>query len=151
MSRRSDLTTSSDSDSSNSPSGGPLEETDLAVDAPLSRVVHPLREKEDAVSAGTMRAGEAGSVDSSDRRTWDIEVGVDVICTGGSKLGEVVAVKDDYIVVEKGFFMPEDVFVPKSAIDHYDEHELTLNVSKDKALHSGWDEEPEHPAHRPAM
>jgi hypothetical protein len=127
----------------NRPQNGTQEDTNLAVDAPLSDIVNPMREQEDSTSAGVMRAGEAGSTDDADGREWQIEVGTDVICTGGTKLGEVVAVKDDYIVVEKGFFMPEDVFVPKSAIDHYDEHALTLNVSKDKALHSGWDEDPE--------
>ncbi len=116
---------------------------DLAVDAPLTGLVHPLREEPRATSAGTMRAGEAGSIADADQSTWDIEVGTDVLCCGGNKLGEVVAVKDDYIVVEKGFFMPEDVFVPKSAISDLDDHALHLNVSKNQALHSGWDEEPE--------
>jgi hypothetical protein len=119
------------------------EDPDLAVDAPLTGLVHPLREESGSTSAGTMRAGEAGSIEDSDQSTWDIEVGTDVLCTGGNKLGEVVAIKDDYIVVEKGFFMPEDVFVPKSAISDLDEHALHLNVSKSEALHSGWDEDPD--------
>ena len=115
----------------------------LAVDAPLTGTVNPLREEQTATVAGTMRAGEAGSVDDADTNEWEIEVGTDVICAGGRKLGEVVAVKDDHIVVERGFFMPEDVFVPKSAIANLDEHRLVLNVTKDTALHSGWDEDPE--------
>jgi hypothetical protein len=116
-----------------------------AGNAPLTGLVSPEREREDATIAGTMLAGEAGSTDDGDTREWQVDVGVDVIGACGHKLGEVVDVKDAYIVVEKGFFTPEDFFVPKSAIDHFDEHELTLNVSKDKAMHSGWDEDPENP------
>ncbi len=116
-----------------------------AGNAPLTGLVSPEREREDATIAGTMLAGEAGSTDDGDTREWQVDVGVDVIGACGHKLGEVVDVKDAYIVVEKGFFTPEDFFVPKSAIDHFDDHALTLNVSKDKAMHSGWDEDPENP------
>jgi hypothetical protein len=116
-----------------------------ATDAPLNNLISPEREREDAVRAGTMIAGEAGSTHDADPREWHLDVGVDVIGACGHKLGEVVDVKDKYIVVEKGFFTPEDFFVPKSAIDHFNDHALTLNVSKDKAMHSGWDEDPESP------
>jgi hypothetical protein len=146
MSRRADQTLTTGSDTDQETTDTP---SNLAADAPLSEIAHPLREKEDSTSAGVMRAGEAGSTSDADDRQWQIEIGTDVICTGGQKLGEVVAVEDGYIVVEKGFFMPEDVFVPKDAIDHYDEHSLVLRVSKDKALHSGWDEEPGTPENDP--
>lgn len=97
---------------------------------------------QDSVPAGTMRAGEAGSVDDDDATNWTIEVGADVIGTCGHKVGEVVAVRDDHVVVEKGFFMPTDFYIPKSAIKKNDDHGMYLNVTKDEALHEGWDVDP---------
>jgi hypothetical protein len=109
--------------------------------APIADHLGP--ETESGVApAGTMRAGEAGSVPSSDQTEWVIDVGSDVIGTCGHKIGEVVAVRDDVIVVEKGFFMPVDFFIPKSAIQRNNEHGLYLNVTKDEALHRGWDVDP---------
>ncbi len=96
----------------------------------------------DALTAGTMRAGEAGSIDDGDNSCWRIEVGADVIGTCGHKVGEVVAVRDDHVVVEKGFFMPTDFYIPKSAIQKNNEHGIYLNVTKDEALHEGWDVDP---------
>ena len=93
--------------------------------------------------AGTMRAGEAGSIASHDATEWVIDVGSDVIGTCGHKVGEVVAVRDTVIVVEKGFFMPMDFYIPKSAIHRNNEHGLYLNVTKDEALHRGWDVDPD--------
>jgi hypothetical protein len=93
--------------------------------------------------AGTMRAGEAGSMPDDHPDKWVIEVGADVIGTCGHKIGEVVAVRDDHVVVEKGFFMPVDFYIPKSAIHHNNDHGLYLNVTKHEALHHGWDKDPE--------
>ncbi|MDQ3540627.1 MAG: DUF2171 domain-containing protein [Chloroflexota bacterium] len=95
-----------------------------------------------SLTAGTMRAGEAGSVDDADDSRWTIEVGSDVIGTCGHKVGEVVAVRNDHVVVEKGFFMPTDFYIPKSAIQKNDDHGLYLNVTRDEALHYGWDVDP---------
>lgn len=92
--------------------------------------------------AGTMRAGDAGSVADHDDSEWEIEVGADVIGICGHKVGEVVAVREDVIVVEKGFFMPTDFYIPKSAIHRNNDHGLYLNVSKNEALHRGWDIDP---------
>lgn len=92
--------------------------------------------------AGIMRAGDAGSIADSDDSEWVIEVGSDVIGQCGHKVGEVVAVREDVIVVEKGFFMPMDFYIPKSAIQRNNDHGLYLNVTKDDALHRGWDVDP---------
>lgn len=97
---------------------------------------------EGSLTAGTMRAGDAGSIPDDDDSRWTIEVGADVIGTCGHKVGEVVAVRNDHVVVEKGFFMPTDFYIPKSAIQKNDDHGLYLNVTKDKALHEGWDVDP---------
>lgn len=77
-----------------------------------------------------------------DQKALRIEVGSDVIGNCGHKVGEVVAVRDDVVVVEKGFFMPVDFYIPKSAIQRNNEHGLFLNVSKHEALRNGWDNDP---------
>jgi hypothetical protein len=114
----------------------------------LNEIVSPGNEREDATTAGVLRPDEiqAHFTDSADQ--WTVDVGIDVVGSCGHKIGEVVDVRDDYLVVEKGFFMPEDVFVPKSAIADVDPHHLTLNVTKNTADHSHWDEDPEEPAPR---
>jgi nucleotide-binding universal stress UspA family protein len=117
------------------------EEPDKSAAAQIADHLGPETETTDP-PAGTMRAGEAGSVPSSDTTEWVIEVGADVIGTCGHKVGEVVAVRDDVIVVEKGFFMPMDFYIPKSAIHRNNEHGLYLNVTKNEALHHGWDVDP---------
>lgn len=75
--------------------------------------------------------------------TVAVEVGLDVMGSCGHKIGEVVDVRPDHLVVEKGFLVPEDVYVPKSAIAKSDEHHLTLNVTRDVSEHSGWEKDPE--------
>jgi len=107
--------------------------------AALSDHISPANAR-DSVVAGSIREGESESVD--DDSPWTVEVGADVIGTCGHKVGDVVAVRDDHIVVEKGFFMPTDFYIPKSAIQKNDDHGLYLNVTKDQALHFGWDVDP---------
>lgn len=72
-----------------------------------------------------------------------IKIGQDVIGSCGNKIGEVVDVRDDYLVVEKGFFTPEDIYVPKETISSFDEHHLKLNVSRDASSHAGWEDDPD--------
>jgi hypothetical protein len=71
-----------------------------------------------------------------------IEEGTDVIGTCGHKVGEVMDIQGDYLVVEKGFFNPCDLYVPKSAIASKDKHGLHLNMSKHDVEDAGWDCEP---------
>lgn len=92
-------------------------------------------------SATVERLGEPEAADGSDDVA--LEVGLDVVGSCGHKIGEVVDVRPDHLVVEKGFFVPEDVYIPKSAIASADEHHLTLNVSRDTLEHSGWETDPE--------
>lgn len=75
--------------------------------------------------------------------TVAVEVGLDVMGACGHKIGEVVDVRPGHLVVEKGFLVPEDVYVPKTAIATADEHHLTLNVTREQSEHSGWDRDPE--------
>ena len=80
-------------------------------------------------------------MDTNDTR-YTIAEGTDVVGVNGDKVGEVVAVHPNYIVVEKGFFFPTDYYIPTSAINNYDGDKVYLTVSKDDALNQGWDTVP---------
>jgi len=73
---------------------------------------------------------------------WNVREGTEVYGSDGDKVGKVVAVTDRYFVVEKGFFFPNDYYIPLSAVSTYDDGKLYLNVSKDEALNQGWDTQP---------
>lgn len=81
----------------------------------------------------------------------DIEKGMDVVGSDGGKIGRVAAVHRSYVVVEKGMFFPTDYYVPKSAIAHREDDRLVLTVSKDQALHQGWDTMPADPDEQPVQ
>jgi uncharacterized protein (TIGR02271 family) len=73
---------------------------------------------------------------------YQIPAGTEVHSADGEKLGKVVATRQGYLVVEKGFFFPTDYFIPTSAISTYDADKVYLNISKDEALNQGWELEP---------
>jgi uncharacterized protein (TIGR02271 family) len=69
--------------------------------------------------------------------------GMDVIGADGEKIGEIDAVERDYFVVRKGFFFPQDHYIPMTAVSSYDEDgKLYLNVTKDEALEQEWTSPP---------
>jgi uncharacterized protein (TIGR02271 family) len=72
-----------------------------------------------------------------------IAVGDEVYGSDGGKVGIVAEVESSYIVVEKGFFFPTDYYIPTNAIAHASAGEVSLSVTKDEALHSGWDTVPD--------
>lgn len=73
---------------------------------------------------------------------YTLTEGTDVVGSDGDKVGEVVAVHANYVVVEKGFFFPTDYYVPTSAISNFDGDKVYLNVTKEDALNQGWDQVP---------
>ena len=73
---------------------------------------------------------------------WTIPSGADVVGADGAKVGSVVDVQGTYIVVEKGFFFPTDYYIPTGAVTNFDGNTVYLNVTKDEALHQGWDTVP---------
>src|SRR3712207_5064203 len=81
-------------------------------------------------------------MDSMTEQQWNFAEGTDVVGSDGNKVGEVVAVHQNYVVVEKGFFFPTDYYIPTSAIANYDGDKIYLNVTKDAALDQGWDAAP---------
>ncbi len=78
------------------------------------------------------------STEAHEIMTGDAVYGAD-----GEKVGTVSEVQRDYIVVEKGLFFPTDYYIPRSAIATASGGQVYLSVSKDAALHSGWDTLPE--------
>jgi len=72
-----------------------------------------------------------------------IQVGDDVYGNDGEKIGSVAEVQSSYLVIEKGFFFPTDYYIPVTAITQVQDGQVMLNVSKDAALHSGWDTVPD--------
>jgi uncharacterized protein (TIGR02271 family) len=75
--------------------------------------------------------------------TTQVQVGADVYGSDGDKVGTVAEVQPSYLVVEKGFFFPTDYYIPMSAITQVQDGQVVLNVSKDTALHSGWETIPD--------
>jgi len=72
-----------------------------------------------------------------------LQHGMDVYGADDEKLGSVHEVRDNYFVVEKGFFFPKDYYIPMSAIEGVDQdNHVRLNVTKDVALNQDWDVEP---------
>ena len=80
---------------------------------------------------------------SSSSYASQIRVGDEVYGSDGDKVGTVAEVQSDYIVVEKGFFFPTDYYIPTIAIASAGNGQVSLDVTKDAALHSGWDTVPD--------
>lgn len=130
------------------------EEPDQPVDQPdpdepviINDTAQPETARANATVAGIIHSDDTSSTYTHAPEEWPVDVGVDVVGACGHKIGEVVDIRDDCVVVEKGFFMPEDIFVPKSAICDADAHHLVLNVTKDSVDHSNWDEDPDEDAY----
>jgi len=70
---------------------------------------------------------------------YQITEGTDVYGSDGEKVGSIVAVRPNYVVVEKGFFFPTDYYIPVSAVSGVQDGGVYLNVTKDAALNQGWD------------
>ena len=69
-----------------------------------------------------------------------LQNGMDVYGADDAKLGTIHEVRDNYFIVEKGFFFPKDYYIPVSAIEGVDpNNRVYLNVTKDVALNQGWD------------
>lgn len=72
-----------------------------------------------------------------------LQAGSTVFGADGEKIGTMVAASGSYIVVEKGFFLPKDYYVPVSAIAEMNDQAIYLSVTKDEALDQGWDAAPD--------
>ena len=73
-----------------------------------------------------------------EHRTDRIAIGDDVIGADEVTLGKVAQVYPGYFVVEKGFFVPTDYYIPRSTVRHVGDNQISLTVSGDDTLSSGW-------------
>lgn len=78
-----------------------------------------------------------------DRNQWTPQRGMDVVGADNEKVGEVDSIAADHFVVRKGFFFPEDHYIPMSAVSTYDDKGVYLNVTRDEALEQQWTTAPE--------
>ncbi|MEJ7838354.1 MAG: hypothetical protein WKF81_06025 [Thermomicrobiales bacterium] len=84
----------------------------------------------------------ASAPSKADATLWQIEPGANVVGSCGHKIGEVMDVQETYFVVEQGFFICHDLYIPKDAISSLDRHGIHLRASKSDAKHSDWIVEP---------
>lgn len=90
--------------------------------------------------AGVIRAEETAA---DERGTWKIEQGIDVLCRDGDKVGEVVEVRPGHLVVEEGFFDPQDLYMPLELIAEHDETQIVLSITREAFEQSEWTDEPD--------
>lgn len=112
-------------------------------DAGLTDLIHDDRALARPV-AGTINVNETG-LETDDTGSWEIEQGTDVVCRDGGKIGEVVDVMPGYMVVEQGFFHPQDVYVPINLIAEHQADTLRLSISRDEFERADWSHEPDPP------
>ena len=72
----------------------------------------------------------------------DIVVGATVYGVDNARFGQVAGSYRNYLIVERGFFMPIDYYVPMNAIGRVDDDLVVLSVSRDAALTQGWERPP---------
>jgi len=70
----------------------------------------------------------------------ELHPGMTVRSHDDEKLGKIVRMQDNQLLVEKGFFFPQDYWVPVSAVENADDDNVYLNVDKDQVLAERWAE-----------
>ncbi len=73
---------------------------------------------------------------------WSFHVGEDVYGCDEHKLGRIKAVTPTHLVVEKGLLLHTDYHVPLSVVANVEDGTVYLEVTRDEALHRGWDRSP---------
>ncbi len=79
----------------------------------------------------------------SDLTQFTPREGMNVYGSDGDKVGEIDAIEPDYFVVRKGFFFPEDHYIPRNAVANFDEENVYLAYTKDEVLSQDWTTAPE--------
>lgn len=77
-----------------------------------------------------------------DSFTGRIQDGSTVYGSDGEKIGTVSEIGPTYVVVSKGIFFPQDIYIPESAITDTAEDGVTVNATKDSIEGMGWDAAP---------
>jgi uncharacterized protein (TIGR02271 family) len=75
-------------------------------------------------------------------QTNQIQTGWDVYGSDGEKIGTIDEVGANYVVVQKGFFFPTDIYIPTSAVTSVGEDRVEISATKDSVEGQGWDQPP---------
>lgn len=76
-----------------------------------------------------------------------IETGATVYSSDNEKIGDVASVGNDYFVIEKGFILTTDIYVPMSAVAGVDDDGIRLTMTKDQVENEDWSEAPDPGMH----
>jgi len=68
----------------------------------------------------------------------NLRPGMNVESIDGEKLGKIIRLESSQLLVEKGFFFPQDFWIPASVVANADEDTAYLNISKDAAMNQQW-------------
>lgn len=71
-----------------------------------------------------------------------IQTGADVYGSDGEKIGSVSGVADNYFVIEKGFILTTDIYVPMSAVSGIEDEHVMLSMTKDEVENADWSNAP---------
>ena len=77
-------------------------------------------------------------------RMADLKAGWAVVGNDGHRLGTVLEVGQDYLLVSRGAFSGQ-LYVPASAIANVEHALVHLNLAKNEAEQMGWEQPPREP------
>jgi hypothetical protein len=83
-------------------------------------------------------------------KQWNVKEHDEVRTGDDHKLGKVVAFWPDmvgptHLVVESGFLVHHDYYIPMEAVTTYDGDRLFIDATKEQVKERGWDVPPIHP------
>lgn len=73
---------------------------------------------------------------------FTLQPGMTVYGSEGDKIGDIDVIEGDSFVVRKGFFFPEDHYIPFTAVQSVESEDVYLAVTKDDALNQNWNQSP---------
>ncbi|HEX2222328.1 MAG TPA: DUF2171 domain-containing protein, partial [Candidatus Limnocylindria bacterium] len=76
-----------------------------------------------------------------------IQAGWDVYGSDGKEIGDVAEVGPNYFVVEKGFLLTKELYIPMSAVASISEDRVELSVTSDAIEDQDWSQPPADDAH----
>jgi ribosomal 30S subunit maturation factor RimM len=104
---------------------------------------------------------ESSGQDLKDRKSedeyQDVKMGLDVLSSDKSRLGEVQAIfkagegGSPCFKVERGIFAHKDLYVPLGAVASVDRDAVHLKCSYAESLKMGWEKEPAHGESEPEV
>ena len=71
-----------------------------------------------------------------------IEIGTTVYGSDGEKIGDVAEIQSDYMVIEKGFILKKDLYIPMTNIAAQDTDGVRLSMTKAEVEAADWSTPP---------